>query len=90
MAERASTAARHGDYDGAGKLLDDATRIAPDYALLHQYRANVAFLKGDRAGAVAALERAVALAPDNVLYRSNLERLQSTPPEGRTTTPPRE
>jgi tetratricopeptide (TPR) repeat protein len=88
MAERASTAARHGDYDGAGKLLDDAMRIAPDYALLHQYRANIAFLKGDRASAVSALERAVALAPDNVLYRGNLERLRALP-EGRT-TPPRE
>jgi predicted AlkP superfamily phosphohydrolase/phosphomutase/Flp pilus assembly protein TadD len=86
IADKASTAARHGDYDGAGKLLDDAMRIAPDYALLHQYRANIAFLKGDRAGAIAALERAVALAPGNVLYRSNLERLRALP-EGRTSPP---
>jgi tetratricopeptide (TPR) repeat protein len=89
MADRASAAARRGDYDGATRLLDRAAGIAPDYPLLLQYRANVAFLRGDRAGAIAALERAVALDPENVLYRANLERLRAGvgPPEGRTPPP---
>jgi tetratricopeptide (TPR) repeat protein len=90
MAEQASTAARHGDYAGAMRLLDDAVRIAPDYPLLHQYRANIAFLQGDRAAAIAALERAAALEPSNVLYRGNLERLRDAAPEGRRSGPPGE
>ncbi len=77
LAQRASDAARRGDYPGAMAQLDEAQRLAPDLALVHQYRSNVAFLKGDRAAAIAALEKALALEPDNALFRINLERLRS-------------
>ncbi len=85
VTQRASAAARRGAYDAAWRLLDEAARIAPDYPLVYQYRANVAFLRGDRSAAIAALERALALDPENVLYRGNLERLRQTPT---TTIPP--
>jgi tetratricopeptide (TPR) repeat protein len=78
LAQRASDAARRGDYPGAMAQLDEAQRLAPDLALLHQYRSNVAFLKGDRAAAIASLEQALELEPDNALFRTNLERLRST------------
>jgi tetratricopeptide (TPR) repeat protein len=58
--------------------LDEAERIAPRYALVQQYRANVAFLMGDRARAIAALEKALEIEPDNALYKSNLARLKDT------------
>ena len=61
------------------KTLDEAERVAPRYALVYQYRSNVAFLMGDRAAAIAALERAIALEPDNALFRTNLQRLQQQP-----------
>ncbi len=40
------------------------------------YRSNVAWLMGDGAAATAALRRAAELEPDNLLYRTNLERLE--------------
>ena len=58
--------------------LDEAERAAPSYALVHQYRANVAFLMGDTDAAIAAMEKAVQLEPDNALYRINLDRLRSS------------
>jgi len=76
LAERASDEARSGDYRGAMKTLDEAERLAPGLARVHQYRANVAYLMGDRAGAIAALRRALEIEPDNALYRTNLERLE--------------
>lgn len=76
LAQRAADTARRGDYAGADRLLEEAGRLAPRYALVYQYRSNVAFLKGDRAGAIAALEKASALQPENVLYRENLRRLR--------------
>jgi tetratricopeptide (TPR) repeat protein len=79
LAERASSAARHGDYDSAMKQLDEAERIAPELALVYQYRSNVAFLRGERETAIAALERALELEPDNALFRTNLERLREAP-----------
>jgi predicted AlkP superfamily phosphohydrolase/phosphomutase/Flp pilus assembly protein TadD len=81
-AERASQAARRGDYQTAMKELDDAQRLAPNYALLYQYRANVAFLMGDRQAAAAALHKAMEIEPDNALFKSNLQRLEQnqTPP----------
>ena len=77
LAESASQAARRGDYEGASELLDQAERIAPEFALVYQYRSNVDYLRGDRAGAIAALERALELEPDNALFRTNLERLRT-------------
>ena len=76
LAERASQAARRGDYQSAMQVLDQAEAIAPRYALVYQYRANVAFLMGDRERAKTALRQALAIEPDNALFRSNLERLE--------------
>ncbi len=81
LAQRASESARKGDYAGAMKSLDEAERVAPQFALVYQYRANVAFLSGDRTAAVKALEHALAIEPDNALYRTNLERLNQAPPK---------
>ena len=78
LAQRASEAARRGDYEAAMKQLDEAQRIAPRLALVYQYRSNVAFLRGDREAAIAALEKALELEPDNALFRTNLERLRRT------------
>ncbi len=79
LAERASLAARRGDYRAAMKALDEAQQIAPRYALVYQYRSNVAFLMGDREGAIAALREALDLEPDNALFQTNLQRLEQTP-----------
>jgi tetratricopeptide (TPR) repeat protein len=76
LAEQASQAARRGDYQTAMKLLDEGERLAPRYALIYQYRANVAFLMGDKAAAKAALERALEIEPDNALFKTNLQRLE--------------
>jgi tetratricopeptide (TPR) repeat protein len=76
MAERASQAARRGDYQDAMKTLDEAERIAPRYALVYQYRSNVAYLMGDRERAIAALKKALELEPDNALFQTNLRRLE--------------
>jgi tetratricopeptide (TPR) repeat protein len=79
LADEAAAAARRGDYAEAGRKLDEATRIAPRFALVYQYRANVAYLRGDRAGAIAALEQGLKLEPNNALFRENLKRLEQTP-----------
>ena len=79
MAERASGAARRGDYQEAMKILDEAARVAPRFALVYQYRANVAYLMGDRAAAVAALKEGLRLEPDNALFQANLKRLEQPP-----------
>ena len=76
LAEQAATAAKSGDYAKASTLLDEAVRTAPRYALVYQYRANVAFLAGDRKAAIAALQKALELEPDNALYRQNLRYLE--------------
>jgi Flp pilus assembly protein TadD len=79
MAERASAAARRGNYEEAMSILDEAARLAPAFARVQQYRANVAYLQGDRATARAALERALEIEPDNALFRANLDRLDQVP-----------
>lgn len=76
LAEQASQAARRGDYPGAMQLLDEAEQTAPRYALVYQYRSNVAFLMGDRERAKAALRRALEIEPDNALFKTNLQRLE--------------
>jgi tetratricopeptide (TPR) repeat protein len=80
LADRAAEAARKGDYAGANALLDQAERRAPRYALVYQYRANVAYLSGDRKAAMAALRKGLELEPDNALFRKNLERLEAQAP----------
>jgi len=76
IAERAGQAARRGDYQTAMKELDEAERIAPRFARVHQYRSNVAFLMGDRDAAIKALKKALEIEPDNALFRTNLQRLE--------------
>jgi Flp pilus assembly protein TadD len=58
------------------ELLAGAEKLWPDFPLVFQYRANVAYLMGDYSTALVALERAAALEPDNVAVRTNLERLR--------------
>lgn len=77
LAEQASAAARKGDYATATALLDRAHEAAPDYALVYQYRANVAFLAGDRQAAIAALEKGLETEPGNALFIQNLRYLRS-------------
>ena len=79
LAEEASRAARKGDYAEAMRKLDEAKRVAPRYALIYQYRSNVAYLMGDREAAIAALKHGLELDPDNALFSENLKRLQGTP-----------
>ena len=79
LAEEAAGAARRGDYAEAGRKLDEAERVAPRFALVYQYRANVAYLRGDRTAAIAALEKGLKLEPDNALFRENLKRLEQQP-----------
>ena len=76
LAEEAGDLARRAHYSEAMARLDDAEKLAPRYALLYQYRSNVAYLMGDRTGAIAALRRGLELEPDNELFRQNLKRLQ--------------
>lgn len=85
IAEQASTATRHGNYEEAMERLDEATRVAPEYPLVYQYRANVAFLMGDRALATKSLERALELDPGNALFKQNLAHLRADTP---TPAPP--
>jgi tetratricopeptide (TPR) repeat protein len=80
LAERASEAARRGDYQAALTTLDEAAKVAPRYALVYQYRANVAYLMGDHAAAKAALRKGLELEPDNALFKGNLKRLEETSP----------
>jgi tetratricopeptide (TPR) repeat protein len=80
MAEKASLAARKGDYKAAMAHLDEAQRIAPNCALVYQYRANVAFLMNDPQQAIAALRKGLEIEPDNALFRTNLDRLEKAAP----------
>jgi tetratricopeptide (TPR) repeat protein len=78
LAERAGQAARRGDYAGAMQVLDEAEQAAPGFALVYQYRSNVAFLMGDVEGAKAALRKALEIEPDNALFQTNLRRLKES------------
>jgi predicted AlkP superfamily phosphohydrolase/phosphomutase/Flp pilus assembly protein TadD len=78
LLDQVSQAARRSNYAEASKLLDQAEKAAPNYVLVYQYRANVAYLAGDKATAVRALEHALTLDPTNMLYQTNLQRLKET------------
>ena len=80
LAEQASEAARRGDYETAVGRLDQAASIAPHFALVYQYRANVAYLMGDRAAAKAALRKGLEIEPDNALFKANLRHLEAASP----------
>jgi tetratricopeptide (TPR) repeat protein len=75
LCQRASQAARRGAYAEAMKLLAEAERIAPEYVLVYQYQANVAYLMADYQQAEQALRKALKLEPDNTLFRRNLENI---------------
>jgi tetratricopeptide (TPR) repeat protein len=77
LAERASQAARRGDYAEAMKLLAEAERIAPRYPLVYQYQSNVFYLMGDLSKAIQVLENALQLEPENALFKTNLQRLKA-------------
>jgi tetratricopeptide (TPR) repeat protein len=76
LAQEAARAAQHANYPEAVAKLTQAEKLAPRYALVHQYRSNVAYLMGDIPGAIRALEKGLALEPDNALFRTNLQRLK--------------
>lgn len=76
LCEEAASAARRGDYAASAQRLDEAARAAPRFALVYQYRANVAYLRGDRAAAIAALRAGLKIEPGNALFRENLKRLE--------------
>jgi predicted AlkP superfamily phosphohydrolase/phosphomutase/Flp pilus assembly protein TadD len=84
LADQASQAARHANYAEAKRLLDAAEKLAPNYVIIHQYRANVAYLSGDRAGAIRALERALQIEPGNALFQTNLARLREASAKGKS------
>jgi tetratricopeptide (TPR) repeat protein len=69
---------RDGDYEGAGRLFDEAIRLAPEFTRPYNYRALIAWQRGDTAGAIGWLERAVAA--DAQAWRShrNLGQLLSS------------
>ena len=63
--------------------LAEAEKVAPRYALVYQYRSNVAYLIGRRAPARSARwRRALAIEPDNALFRTNLKRLKQSNARG--------
>jgi tetratricopeptide (TPR) repeat protein len=76
LAEDARAAAAGKRYDKARELLAEAARLEPDWALPHQFLANVAFLEGDRREALQHLERAVELSPLDPAMRANLKNLR--------------
>ena len=76
LAFEAADMGRRGDYAGAASRLEEAEKIAPRYALVWQYRSNIAYLKGDIPDAIHSLQKALEAQPDNALYRTNLERLR--------------
>jgi tetratricopeptide (TPR) repeat protein len=70
LCEEARLAASAGRYDEARERLREAARLEPDWALPHQYLANVAFLEGDPREALAHLERALEREPLEKRLRS--------------------
>ncbi len=76
LADEAARLAEKRDFETALARLDEAARLAPDLALVYQYRANVAYMRGDSEGAIASLRKALRLEPDNVVLRENLRRLE--------------
>jgi tetratricopeptide (TPR) repeat protein len=76
LAEQARDEARDGRYDEALRLLEEAARRSPDWALPWRFSASVRVLAGDRRSAVADLERAVALDPRDRPARAALRALR--------------
>ena len=75
-AEAAAEMARHGEYEAAFALLDEATNADPREVRVHQYLSNVHYLMGDPGSARAELVHALELEPSNALLQRNLEALE--------------
>ena len=76
LAVKASQEAKKGNYQAAMDLLNQAEAEAPDFPMIFDYRANVAYLIGDYDTAITALERTLELEPGNTSAEKNLERLK--------------
>jgi 4-amino-4-deoxy-L-arabinose transferase-like glycosyltransferase len=76
LCEQARKAAAASRYDEARRMLREAQRLEPEWALPHQYLANIDFLAGQRRGAIRHLEQAVELEPLNLALRTNLKALR--------------
>jgi len=76
LADRARSATVRGAYSEAMGLLDRAEEVAPEYVVVLQFQANVAYLMGDLDRAQRALEKALEIEPDNALFRNNLDQLE--------------
>jgi tetratricopeptide (TPR) repeat protein len=63
LLERAAAAEREGDADLAGRFLDQASDLAPDYAEPWKRRANLAYSAEDYAGAIAAIQETLKREP---------------------------
>jgi tetratricopeptide (TPR) repeat protein len=63
LLERAAAAEREGDADLAGRFLDQASALAPDYAEPWNRRANLAYAAEDYRGAIAAIQETLKREP---------------------------
>lgn len=63
LLERAAAAEREGDADLAGRFLDQASDLAPDYAEPWKRRANLAYTAEDYPGAIAAIQETLKREP---------------------------
>lgn len=63
LLERAAAAEREGDADLAGRFLDQASDLAPDYAEPWKRRANLAYSAEDYPGAIAAIQETLKREP---------------------------
>jgi tetratricopeptide (TPR) repeat protein len=63
LLERAAAAEREGDDDLAGRFLDQASDLAPDYAEPWKRRANLAYSAEDYPGAIAAIQETLKREP---------------------------
>ncbi len=77
LIDEAQVLAKSGDYGQSFERLLKAEALSPDYPLVQQYIANVAYLQGDTARALRALERGLKLEPNNALFQKNIDQLRA-------------
>ncbi|MBY0565661.1 MAG: tetratricopeptide repeat protein [Hyphomonadaceae bacterium] len=63
LLERAAAAENAGDVEGAGRFIDQAIDLAPEYAEPWSRRANMAYRANDYAGAISALQETLKREP---------------------------
>lgn len=63
LLERAAAAENAGDLEGAGRFLDQASDLAPQYAEPWSRRANMAYRANDYPGAISALQETLKREP---------------------------